>query len=467
MVVGNILTLLVALIILTSIFGSLHDAELANQKIHSSKIVLDGRVYDTSIEKRLNLTFVNDKDDNKQRQLYIHVHGPVSSQSKTILEDGFKSKHKMQYIPHNTFTILSSKKNSRTALESEEFRKLVKWIGVLNSNNKLDTDTKDCATSGLSVNVLLVDSKDNMKQKVHKKWQNALRQKLSLFDKEYSETIKVTRVSNNKVKVTAAKSKHCKTVLKWLSKHAVSDVIQNSENFEIASFEKMIPLEDNIQVLSDLNPLSDAYKNILIESAHHGQPIGQPSLDDVQEMWRRGLDGSGEVIGVGDTGLDYNNCAVFDNSSQVPFYHKLPKIVPDSKHRKIQSYFCYADDYDLKDGHGTHVATSLVGNVDAQNPMSAFNGIAKNAKVAFLDIGTKRRTLKIPPDLVNVYFPFMERSGAHISSNSWGSRKYGQYTITAHEVDRYSFSNKHHLALFAAGNSGRSGSKTIVSPATA
>lgn len=338
------------------------------------------------------------------------------------------------------------------------------WIGSLHHSHKIEGGVEDCSDADLEVDVLLVPTRDTVNiNKIGSEWQDALRNDIAQVDAKLAKSITVSKISHNKLAVRAAKSTNCNAIINWLSSHYRSHTVQSREAFTITSDE--IALEDDIKTLSDIDPLSEEYRSVLLTAARTG-PIGQPSLKGVEEMWKRGLDGAGEVVAVGDTGIDYNNCFFYDAKNPVPFVNASTKVLPVSTHRKIHSYFAFADDKDLNDGHGTHVAGSLVGNSDGE--MKEFNGVAKNAKVAFLDIGTPQRTLNLPSDLTEDYFPYMhEKAGAAISSNSWGSRKYGQYTISAHEVDRYAHENPYHLPLFAAGNSGRSGSKTIVAPATA
>ena len=56
-------------------------------------------------------------------------------------------------------------------------------------------------------------------------------------------------------------------------------------------------------------------------------------------------------------------------------------------HRKVISYYAFADEIDEDGGHGTHVVGSIVAN----DPMSSggnSRGAAPGAKVAFIDIGS-------------------------------------------------------------------------------
>ena len=56
-------------------------------------------------------------------------------------------------------------------------------------------------------------------------------------------------------------------------------------------------------------------------------------------------------------------------------------------HRKVISYYTFADEIDEDGGHGTHVVGSIVAN----DPMSSggnSRGAAPGAKVAFIDIGS-------------------------------------------------------------------------------
>lgn len=64
----------------------------------------------------------------------------------------------------------------------------------------------------------------------------------------------------------------------------------------------------------------------------------------------------------------------------------------------------------------------------------------------------------LPLDLSDGYFPWFYKQGARVSSNSWGTGYYKDFTfgysISSSEIDKFIWDHKDFLAVFAAGNSG-------------
>ena len=87
----------------------------------------------------------------------------------------------------------------------------------------------------------------------------------------------------------------------------------------------------------------------------------------LQPMWNAGLTGTGQVIQVGDTGVDQYHCLFHDESSGPVSISTNYKgtITTDMTLRKVVQYVEGedADEYDCdgSDGHGTHVAGSALG----------------------------------------------------------------------------------------------------------
>ena len=95
-----------------------------------------------------------------------------------------------------------------------------------------------------------------------------------------------------------------------------------------------------------------------------------------------GLNGTGQIVGVGDTGVDDRHC-MFINSdgSRV---EKSTTPTTDYTNRKIVQYISYANGADTSGGHGTHVAGTVAG-FDESLSLDAEKGHASGAKITVYD----------------------------------------------------------------------------------
>jgi len=189
---------------------------------------------------------------------------------------------------------------------------------------------------------------------------------------------------------------------------------------------------------------------------------GGGTLVGTTPIWDMGLHGEGEVIGVGDSGLDTGHCFFEQARGQTAAQQN-----PSANHRKVVAYRPYADNEatGTRD-HGTHVVGSILGKSSAPAALGATEkGTAYEAKVSFTDIGPGDSPgLSVPNDLVNNFFNVDYNNGARIHSNSWGANV-NAYTLSAADVDEFMHKFDDMLILFAAGNSGPQ-LATIGSPAT-
>ena len=166
-------------------------------------------------------------------------------------------------------------------------------------------------------------------------------------------------------------------------------------------------------------------------------------------MWDMGLHGEGQVVGVGDSGLDGGSCYFENAAGGTPGNQQY-----GDTHRKVQSYRAYADGEATgqvitgrmqmhanahatrararrtfrphrkwtcafrsviltptapppQADHGTHVVGSILGEASVTtDPAAVANqGVAYKARVAFTDIGPGDSPgLAVPNDLVNNFF---------------------------------------------------------------
>jgi hypothetical protein len=182
-----------------------------------------------------------------------------------------------------------------------------------------------------------------------------------------------------------------------------------------------------------------------------------------------GLDGTGVVVGISDTGIDETSCYFRDKTHGLVPRSSVARPTFDMRYRKIVQYITYsgsAGDYAL--GHGSHVAGTVAGKCDYEGDNDFHNnyrGMASGAKIAFLDVGVNngKQELRIPDDLGHDVFGTAKSAGARIHSNSWGGGYlYDAFTLA---TDEYLYRNPDFLVVYAGGNSGSSGAYTVNSPA--
>jgi hypothetical protein len=189
-------------------------------------------------------------------------------------------------------------------------------------------------------------------------------------------------------------------------------------------------------------------------------------------IWTRGIRGEGQVIQDLDTGLRESQ-NFFDDDAR----HKTTWYW-DNTHRKViaqqpggyaaetavgvhhGAYSRFGDEA-AASYHGTHTAGSIAGDDSSEGGLLTADGMAKMAKLVFIDGGGDSGSVYGTGDLNLVgswgYDSTVANSvaRAYISSNSWGdSSVNGGYDGSAMEVDQFMWTHKDFLFLFSDGNDG-------------
>jgi subtilisin family serine protease len=199
-------------------------------------------------------------------------------------------------------------------------------------------------------------------------------------------------------------------------------------------------------------------------------------------IWAQGLMGQGEVVAVGDSGLDVDSCYFRETKSGAPRLRGC-----DMTRKKVVCYYqgeeaTFGDEGTSADGggHGTHVAGTIAGfhtralhgesdraNIsfdDLLNSADYPNGMAPLARLAISDINGRGEGSVLPPSDLSAA-PFFvdpyEQAGVRLHSNSWGcarpeglDRQCNKYDAQTRSMDEFMWRNKDFLVLVAAGNSG-------------
>ncbi|MFD4949622.1 S8 family serine peptidase [Streptomyces sp. NPDC058409] len=161
------------------------------------------------------------------------------------------------------------------------------------------------------------------------------------------------------------------------------------------------------------------------------------------EAWAKGYDGKGAKVAVLDTGIDASNADVKDNLTTSESF--VPGLTA-------------ADGQ----GHGTHVASTIVGS--GANSGGKYKGVAPGADLLVgkvLDNSGSGNASWIIEGM-----EWAVAQGADVVSMSLGGPTAGASDVMSQAVDQLSASSDS-LFVIAAGNSGRSGESTIGSPGIA
>jgi serine protease AprX len=151
------------------------------------------------------------------------------------------------------------------------------------------------------------------------------------------------------------------------------------------------------------------------------------------------LDGASQRVGIADTGVNLEHAALG---------HAIQKsLVFERVHKG-------PDDDDDPDGHGTHVAGTIVGS-GTDSKKNALRGMAPRATLVVHALAGEGKNLQGLPDDLRALFEQAYAAGARVHNNSWASDVRGAYTHASREVDEFVAENRDMLIVFASGNDER------------
>ncbi len=204
---------------------------------------------------------------------------------------------------------------------------------------------------------------------------------------------------------------------------------------------------------------------------NNAQWVVQTSINGSRRIWDMGIIGDGQVVMTSDSGINVAHDQFRDPAVSLTTWGDYPT------HRKVIAYKMGSINPAVEFGdnssasyHGTHTACTIVGSDDPVGGTAPYDGMAKDAKIYFMDIGGSTLGTGVDPfaDLNDLFLPsYVGNAGgaARITSNSWGAAVGGAYTLNSLEVDQFMWNHPDYYIAFANGNSGTTGS--VGSPATA
>lgn len=241
-----------------------------------------------------------------------------------------------------------------------------------------------------------------------------------------------TSVAMRTYDVLLQSAQELEPVQKWLDEHKVG--IAGSGRTKIRIY-----LLDNSPLLGQLQELPEVmrveeYVPPRLYNDHARVLLGIDRTASQPEGAILDQTGKGQIVAVADTGFD-------ETHGDVPAQRIIKVVALGRK-----------GDSSDPDGHGTHVAGSILGDGTASNGL--IRGTAPAAKLFFQSILDGDGGLGGLPLQLQDLFEQAYESDARIHNNSWGARTRGTYTANAIEVDDFVAQRRDMLILIAAGNEG-------------
>jgi serine protease AprX len=154
------------------------------------------------------------------------------------------------------------------------------------------------------------------------------------------------------------------------------------------------------------------------------------------------FEGEGQLVVVADTGFDKGSTT----DVHPAFTGRVAKLYALGRPNRASD----------PDGHGTHVAGSVLG--DGQSDMLGVRvrGTAPKARLILQSVLDSNNELGgLPADLHNLFQPPYANDQARIHTNSWGSKVAdGRYDQNASELDDFVWNHRDLVVCFSAGNAG-------------
>jgi hypothetical protein len=194
-----------------------------------------------------------------------------------------------------------------------------------------------------------------------------------------------------------------------------------------------------------------------VDAVHHIERIFPPGLlnNKARDILRvpggdfpPGSEGAGEIVAIADTGLDTGSLTHVHRA----FGDRVLDLIPLGRDQQAWR----TADADDPNGHGTHVAGSVLGDDPYARPR--VRGTAPKAQLIMQSLYlTREHPLDGLPDDLRTLFKPPYDAGARVHNNSWGSTspmEYGEYHQWAFELDDFVYANPEMVVCVAAGNGG-------------
>ena len=173
------------------------------------------------------------------------------------------------------------------------------------------------------------------------------------------------------------------------------------------------------------------------------------NLTSGRPFWEAGIDGSTQIVGVMDNGMDVDTILLSHTAADAG--------TPGPGHRKVQAYTAWGGgDMTTCNGytHGTNTSQCAVANRSDFGLDGNLDGVAKGARIVFQDTGAPGSCNLSTPNPMFGMWDEVRANGGHLTNGSFVTCAYGSYGVGAADLDQYGWDNRDFLAFYSGGNGG-------------
>ncbi|MEA5572016.1 S8 family serine peptidase [Calothrix sp. UHCC 0171] len=360
-----------------------------------AKITINGVSIDTDSQRTL---IASDRSDSEY--ILIHVNQPLNREQKSQLANlGIEI---LEYVPENTYICHNENVNSASIMNLP----FIEW-----TNTYLE---------GFKISPQLLGAPD--------KQQSTNIQNLPAIDKLSRQPQPVTVVFHNSVVVDDNLRNRLATAARL-----------NPQELEFTA--NSVRLNIQHQYLEDVTAIAEVrhIEEYVAPQLFNNLALGVINADKTHSIGN--FQGEGEIIAIADSGFDRGST----EDVHPAFTGRVLKLYPLGQARAADP-----------DGHGTHVAGSVLGDGFSEKMGGAIRGAAPKAKLVLQSVLDVRGGLGgIPNDLNDLFKVPYNDDHARVHTNSWGASKAGKYDLNCQQVDKFVWENRDIVICFAAGNDGR------------
>lgn len=326
----------------------------------------------------------------------------------------------LEFVPENTY-ICRYEPSDLSVIQALAY---VEWTNIYLEGFKINPKLRNSSSRG-SEDLLSLGAPDHSMANQPKQVEIVFHKNVSIDDELRNQVAVATRLSPNELQ---------------FSRHSIRLSVQSQYLEDVAAIDQVQHVEEYIS--------PQLFNNVAIGI-----------LKAEQVHTNSGFEGEGQVIAVADTGFDQGSTT---------------DVHPDFIGRVEKLYSLGRSTSNDPDGHGTHVAGSVLGDGNSATMGGAIRGSAPKAKLVLQSVLDSTGGLGGLPFDLNDLFKVPYGDGARVHTNSWGAPVSGVYTSSSNNVDEFVWNNRDLVICFSAGNSGedRDGdgvinSSSIGSPGTA